>query len=124
MTHLTSLDISQTQVWDLSPLTCSGDLEKVSLDQTEVTNIKPLRDLHKLQTLHLDGSAVADLRPLLAFPGLRDLGERSRVCESVSFKGCAAARNDPEIARLAEIKDDAQRAQALLEYLQTLPPKK
>lgn len=121
LTALQSLDLGYTQVADLAPIAGLTALQSLNLSGTQVTDLAPIAGLTVLQSLDLRGTLVADLRPVIAIAALTspDDGE---AFYAVDFSNCLAARIDPDIARIAAIEDDDQRAEALLAYLKTLPP--
>ena len=55
--HLQTLDVSNSQVTDLTPLASLSALKWLSVSRSEVTDLIPLAALSALQTLH--GAAVA-----------------------------------------------------------------
>ena len=59
-----TLNLSQTQVSDLSPLKALSQLQNLSLSQTQVSDLSPLKALSQLQILHLNQTQVSDLSPL------------------------------------------------------------
>ncbi|MDJ0628786.1 MAG: leucine-rich repeat domain-containing protein [Rhodobacter sp.] len=71
--RLTNLDLSMTQVTDLTPLQPLTGLEQLLLIQTRVTNLSPLQTLSALRTLVLDYSQITDLAPLSSLENLQEL---------------------------------------------------
>jgi internalin A len=68
------LDLSGTQVSDLSPLARLENLKLLNLSGTPVSDLSPLARLENLKLLYLDGTQVADLSPLARLPKLRIFG--------------------------------------------------
>ena len=64
LTQLNSLDLSNTQVTDLSPLSVLTQLNSLYLRNTQVTDLSPLSVLTQLKELVLSSSQVTDLSPL------------------------------------------------------------
>ena len=117
LTGLTGLFLNRTQISDLTPLTGLTGLTRLDLDQTQVSDLTPLAGLTGLTVLWLTQTQVSDLRPIRALPF--DGGD-SRP--ALWFSSTPATRTDAELARLAEIKDATQRTRETLAYLKTLPP--
>lgn len=139
LTELETLSLRSTAVSDLEPLTALTRLEFLSLSHTPVRDLSPLAKLHSLERLDIEYSRVSDLSPLAALTGLkllslhgtnvsdlrpiRDLALTSMAGTSgLMFFGTAATRNDPELARLADIVDIRESTTQTLAYLKTLPP--
>ncbi|MCP3972171.1 MAG: leucine-rich repeat domain-containing protein, partial [Rhodobacteraceae bacterium] len=118
MTALTTLWLSDTGVSDLTPLAGMTALTSLWLERTPVQDISVLTGLTNIADLRLDGTAIADLRPVRA---LRKLAQAPDA-PGLTFKDCAAARRDERIAGIAEIEDDAERAQTLFDYLEHWQP--
>jgi len=136
------LDLHNTQVTDLTPLGGLAELRTLILSNTQVTDLTPLGGLAGLQDLFLDNTQVADLTPLGGLAGLRRLGlDQSRVADlrpvaglealfqpegplysGLHFADTPAARATPELTRLSEIGDDAERNRETRAYLLSLPP--
>lgn len=120
LTQLTALSLGNTQVSDIAPLAALTRLTVLSLNNTQVSDIAPLAALTQLTTLRLNNTQAHDLRSLrrltrlVTHPGL----------SSLTFTNCTAAQRDPEIARIAEIKDHEIRALTLFDYLEDWQPPK
>jgi hypothetical protein len=73
LTGLQTLNLLGTQVADIEPLRTLTGLQTLDLSFTRVADIEPLRTLAELQTLNLLGTQVADIEPLKALTGLQAL---------------------------------------------------
>jgi hypothetical protein len=73
LTGLTHLNLMQTQVSDLSPLAGLTGLTHLNLMQTQVSDLSPLAGLTGLTMLDLSGTQVSDLSPLAGMTGLTEL---------------------------------------------------
>lgn len=71
--QLTHLDLSGTEVKDLTPFPNMKNLEWISLWGTRVSNISPLSRLEQLQYLDISETQVRDLKPLSGLTNLRHL---------------------------------------------------
>ena len=71
--QLTHLDLSGTEVKDLTPFPNMKNLEWISLWGTRVSNISPLSRLEQLQYLDISKTQVRDLKPLSGLTNLRQL---------------------------------------------------
>lgn len=71
--QLTHLDLSGTEVKDLTPFPNMKNLEWISLYGTRVSNISPLSRLEHLQYLDISETQVRDLKPLSGLTNLRNL---------------------------------------------------
>ena len=120
LTALTHLGLHYTPVSDVTPLSGLSALTQLWLDNTQVSDVTPLSGLTALTSLGLGGTQVADVRPVLNMPLL---AENPSIC-GLTFENCAAARADARIAEISEIADNSERAQVLFAYLQDgwVPP--
>jgi len=71
---LTHLDLDNTKVTDLIPLSPLVALQKLWLNNTPVTDLTPLTPLSALQSLWLNRTPVTDLTPLTPLTALQTLG--------------------------------------------------
>jgi len=62
--QLKELDLSNTQVTDLSPLSVLNQLKELDLSNTQVTDLSPLSGLNQMNALYLRNTQVTDLSPL------------------------------------------------------------
>jgi hypothetical protein len=92
-------------------------LRLLDLDNTRISDLTPLASLTTLNTLYLNRTPVRDLRVLR---GLHLLAEPLGF--GLTFKNCAAAREDARIREIAGIKDNAERARVLFDYLEDWVP--
>lgn len=67
------LDISDTDVTDLGPVTTLERLEDLRFASTPVADLSTLTAMRSLQTIAGSGSQVADIAPLGTLPNLREL---------------------------------------------------
>jgi internalin A len=67
------LNLSGTQVSDLSPLAGLENLQSLVLSGTQVSDLSPLAGLENLQGLYLSGTQVSDLSPLAGLENLQEL---------------------------------------------------
>ncbi len=116
LTALTDLDLRGTQVSDISALSGLTALIHLDLFGTQVSDISGLSGLTALNRLYLSGTPVSNLSPLLPLTQLADAPELG----GLSFKNTVAAQADSRIAEIAEIRDNAKRATELFAYLSYL----
>jgi GTPase SAR1 family protein len=96
------LDISDTQVSDLSPLAGLEPLERLLAPGTQVSDLSPLKGLWRLRELDLSATQVSDLAPLL-----RHIGRGIPVkweefefgSEGICLAGCLLTSPPPEIVK-------------------------
>jgi energy-coupling factor transporter ATP-binding protein EcfA2 len=69
--NCTYIDLTQTQVTDISPLKDLKNLRELDLNQTQVTDISPLKDLKELWRLDLNQTQVTDISPLKDLKNLK-----------------------------------------------------
>ena len=76
LTNLTSLELSNTQVTDVAPLTNLPNLRSLFLKNNPITDISALAQLTNLEFLHVRGSEILDVSPLANLSNLEmlDLG--------------------------------------------------
>ena len=98
---------------DIGSLTALSSLD---LMQTQVSDISALSGLTALRGLYLSGTQVSDLSPVLPLTQLADAPQYA----GLAFKNTVAAQADPLIAEIAEIKDNAKRATDLSAYLKNV----
>ena len=65
------LNLTGTQVSDITPLTNLAALERINLDGTQVSDITPLATSVALERLDLEGTPVSDITPLTNLTALR-----------------------------------------------------
>ena len=73
LTRLQRLDLSQTQIVDITPLQILTGLQGLDLDHTQIADITPLQNLTGLQELTLSHTQIADITPLQNLTGLQVL---------------------------------------------------
>lgn len=118
--ELNALGLGQTAVIDLAPLSELSQLETLSVEQTGIVDLTPLSGLRRLKELYLDGCPVLDLRPLPRNEAF--LNGANALRSGLRFEGCGAAKKDERIAEISEIKDYAERARVLFDYLKDWVP--
>lgn len=88
LTGLKSLDLSGSRVSDLRPLMGLTTLQSLRLIYTRVNDLAPLRGLLALQSLDLSETSVSDLQPLRALTALRSLSlTQTKVTDLSPLKG-------------------------------------
>lgn len=140
LSGLRFLDLGETQVSDLTPLAGLSGLMALWLRPMPVSDLTPLIGLSGLQGLWLNNTSVSDLTPLSGLSELTDLWLNDtpvrdlrpvrllrRLVESpgtlgLTFTNCLAAKEDPLIAEISEIEDNAERARVLFAYLADWEP--
>jgi len=92
--HWTELNLSHTQVSDLSPLKSLTNLEWLRLSYTEVSDLTPLKGLSNLQLLDLDETQVMDLTPLRELSSLETLNlDETQVMDLTPLKGLTSLQS-------------------------------
>lgn len=133
---LTALDLTDTQISDLSALSPLGKLQVLNLRQTRVSDLRPLSKLESLAYLDLAGTDVSDLTPIANLTVLEYLDVSDTAVEdprpiqmvaqmaaanrdtgAVVLAGIPALALDPQLAEIAEIKRAHDRAHKLSDYL-------
>ncbi|WP_373635765.1 leucine-rich repeat domain-containing protein [Yoonia sp. SS1-5] len=74
LTNLTGVDLSNTQVSDLSPIAGLTALTKLHLSNTPVTDLSAIAGLTGLTELNLNNTPVSDLTHIAGLTGLTGLG--------------------------------------------------
>ena len=64
LTELRELDLTETKVRDLAPVSPLFQLENLYLYDCSVADLSPISNLRQLRNLFLDKTAIADLAPL------------------------------------------------------------
>jgi Leucine-rich repeat (LRR) protein len=67
------LDISYSNIADLSPLATLTNLTGLNLGYNYIADVSPLAGLTNLTTLELVGNSIVDVCPLVGTPGLDSL---------------------------------------------------
>ena len=117
------LNLENTSVVDLSPLTTLKSLKFLWLNKTAVADLSPIAGNRDLRTLQLTGSRVTDLRPLRDLSGLAKGADGGfQYWNGLHFRSTPVTTNNAELARLAEIENSQTRTRETLAYLKTLPP--
>ncbi len=73
LTKVSKINLENTQVIDLSPLSGLPGLQGVGLKETQVSDLSPLSGLSGLQRVDLCSTQVSDLSPLSGLSGLREV---------------------------------------------------
>ena len=68
-----SLDLSESDIIDVTPLATLTNLQWLYLNQTSVIDVTPLATLTNLQTLYLNQTSVSDVTPLATLTNLQQL---------------------------------------------------
>ncbi|WP_461425607.1 leucine-rich repeat domain-containing protein [Gymnodinialimonas sp.] len=116
LTRLEYLYLSRTQVEDLTFIASLKILTRAYFNGTKISNLNYFAELSDFYDIQIRDTAVRDLRPLLSCPALATHERRD-----MRFEDTEATRQDPELARLAEIEGDQERVDKTLAYLRTLP---
>ncbi len=94
LTALQRLDLMFTPVSDVTPLSGLTALQELDLMNTRVSDVSPLSGLTALQRLDLVGTPVSDVTPLSGLTALQELGlMNTRVSDVSPLKGLTALRN-------------------------------
>lgn len=118
LTGLRELWLNNSRVKDVSPLSTLGNLMALGLNRTDIIDVSPLSTLTALSQLWLDQTKVKDLRPISTLKVLSRTPERN----GLTFVGSAACDSDLEIDSISEIEDHAERARVLFDYLEDWEP--
>jgi Leucine-rich repeat (LRR) protein len=73
LTALTTLDLSDTQINDLTPIAQLNALKGLRLGNTQVSDLTPIAQLNTLKTLRLDNTQVSDFTPIAQLNALTTL---------------------------------------------------
>ncbi|MXY99655.1 sigma-70 family RNA polymerase sigma factor [Candidatus Poribacteria bacterium] len=82
--HLTSLDVREKGIVDLTGLEHATDLQALVLIENKIHDISPLSGLMKLGFLDLGGNQISDLRPLATLTRLETLHIWRNEIEDIS----------------------------------------
>lgn len=99
--NLKYINISKTNVKDISPLMQLWSLEELDMEGVPVTDISPIESLPSLRSIFLTNSKVLDVRPLGKLP-MANMG-RSML---IALRGTPALRNDPKLELLTKFDID------------------
>ena len=69
--RVTELDLSYSQISDLSPIAGLTGLKTLYLFGTQVSDLSPIAGFTGLKTLGLTGTQVSDLSPIAGLTGLK-----------------------------------------------------
>ena len=100
---LSVLDLAESAVSDLTPLTNLTKLQALYLQETTVSDLTPLANLTKLQTLNLRETAVSDLTPLANLTKLQTLYLQETTVSDLT----PAGKSDP-IGKFELGRDDCK----------------
>jgi GTPase SAR1 family protein len=73
LTSLTTLNLSDSQVSDISPLASLTSLTALDLSDNQLSDISPLASLTSLTALDLSGNQLSDISPLASLTSLTEL---------------------------------------------------
>ena len=140
MTLLKLLSLSGTNVSDLSPISKMNKLKTLSVNKTMISSIEPLSGMIEMEELNISKTKVSDLSPVLGMSDLNllylqstdvvDLTPISNMKKlttgggsGVAFVHTPAAYGDEILGEISLIRDNAESAEKLLEYLnRVIPP--
>jgi hypothetical protein len=110
LTALQWLDLSKTQIADLTPLIGLTALKSLYLSETQVVDLTPLNGLTALEWLDLSATQVTDLAPLNGLAALQWLDlSATQVVNLAPLKGLTALQSlvltDTQVADLAPLRD-------------------
>ncbi|WGK70112.1 COR domain-containing protein [Candidatus Haliotispira prima] len=71
--HLNTLDCSENEITDLSPLKGLGSLNELDCSENEIRDVSPLGGLGSLNTLNCSDNQIRDLSPLTGLSSLNRL---------------------------------------------------
>ena len=93
MTAIQTLSLRNTQVADLMPLAAMTEMLVLLLDGTQVADLTPLAAMTAMQVLTLNRTQVADLKPIAAINAIRTLLlDRTLVADLTPVAGMNAMR--------------------------------
>lgn len=84
LTELVELDLSRTKVFDLSPLKYSLKLARLNINDTEVRSLEVLEKMTAMKNLELQGTHVFDFQALSFLKGLLNLDLRNTQLTSLT----------------------------------------
>ena len=88
LSSLNYLDLTGTQVSDLTPLQGLSSLKYLDLERTQVSDLTSLQGLSSLERLNLDGTQVSDLTPLRGLSSLQYLDlDHTQVSDLTPLQG-------------------------------------
>jgi internalin A len=73
LTHLTSLDLWESQISELAPLAKLKQLTSLYLHRNQISDLTPLAELKQLTSLYLGENQISDLTPLAGLKQLTGL---------------------------------------------------
>lgn len=99
---LESLDISETYIEDIAPLSSLKNLKYLELDRNNIKDVKPLRDLVKLEHLKLYNNYIQDISPLENLVNLKYLDVHYNVDDQLKngIIDISPVKNMPELELL------------------------
>lgn len=84
LTELVELNLSRTKVFDLTPLNYASKLERLNINHTEIRSIAVLEKMTALQNLEMEFTHVIDFEPISALTNLRNLHLEGTAMGSLS----------------------------------------
>lgn len=79
------LDLTQTQISSLSPISDLTELRTLILDQSRISDLQPLSALTKLRILSLDNTQVSDLSPIRHLRSLVELNANETGVSDINY---------------------------------------
>jgi len=79
LTELVELDLSKTKVFDLAPLKYSVKLARLNINDTEIRSVGVLEKMVAMENLEMQNSHVFDFEPLSHMTGLVNLNLRNTL---------------------------------------------
>jgi len=105
LSHLTTLNLSNTLVSDLMPLRNLNALENLDISRTKVNTLDPLKYCNHIRELNLSNTAVTDISIITSYPMLEAL--------DISSTGIADLKPLAELLNLRALRMDQTKVKDL-----------
>ena len=122
---LTELDISRTNIIDLSPVAKSRFLRELIMHHTQIADIQPIANLSALRKLMMAYTEVGDLSPVAELKSLMFAARPGHGITGLTYAGTPVARTEPystflrlpNPARTVETINYVRRQRGLPDYI-------
>ena len=91
LTELVELDVSRTKIFDLTPLKYAIKLARLNINHTEIRSVAVLEKMTAIQNLEMQGTHVFDFEPLSYLSGLVNLNvQKTQLTSLAPLAGLSA----------------------------------
>lgn len=118
MTGMIELHLRGAEVDDLTPISDMTGMTILDLGNTQVSDLAPINGMTDMTTLYLDSTQVSDLMPISGMAGMTTLHlDNSQVSDLAPIQGLGKLATSPDLGRLMFHSTPATRGDSRIEEI-------